>query len=669
MSRIYADNIDPRNSGDLTVAGIATYNSTGADITGIVTATSFYGDVRPNSLEVSGVTTVSAGSTSAPSITPTGDSNTGIFFPSADTIGFAEGGNEVARFDSSGRFGLGTQSPGKKLEITPGSNQDGISIKTGLANYGALDFDSNRSGAGQALGDIRFLWNGTAVARIVSETGSDTTNKDDGHLLFWTASAGSAIERARIDSSGRLLVGTSSVVIDSSNRLIQLSSSDGSFYVAHNSTNNSAADAYLGGIHFSGVGNGSAATSATIEALTDAQWGTGDHPSRLVFSTTADGESSPTERMRIDSQGRMGLGNINPGDYSPVADDLVVGNLSGAHGITIAAENNNTGYLRFADGTANSGQQANGFVQYSHADLSLRFGVDAQERVRIDSSGRLLVGTTTSSTTRTNAIQIAGTGYGAGQLIYRTENTANPPQLYLGKTRATTINSKTIVQNGDYLGVIGFIGADGSNDQEAASITCNVDGTPGASNMPGRISFNTTPAGSNTPIERMRIHNDGILTCQGVYDTTTASAANVNVASSGNLARSTSSAKYKTDVETIEDSYSDALLECRPVWYRSTCEGDNPEHGWWGFIAEEVAEIDPRLVHWKTAEITYDENGSAVETPCDPEPEGVAYDRFVPHLLNLIKRQKEQIETLETQNTTQATAIADLTARIEALEA
>ena len=89
------------------------------------------------------------------------------------------------------------------------------------------------------------------------------------------------------------------------------------------------------------------------------------------------------------------------------------------------------------------------------------------------------------------------------------------------------------------------------------------------------------------------------------------------------------------------------MLSCRPVWYRSTCKSDCPEHSWWGFIAEEVAEIDPRLVHWRTTEVTYDEEGSAIETPCDPEPEGVAYDRFVPHLLNLIKRQQQAIETLE----------------------
>ena len=165
-------------------------------------------------------------------------------------------------------------------------------------------------------------------------------------------------------------------------------------------------------------------------------------------------------------------------------------------------------------------------------------------------------------------------------------------------------------------------------------------------------NFSNAPtifATNNT--ERMKIEGNGDTINAGIYNFTTANAANVYVFSSGELRRSTSSGKYKTNVETLEDSYSDALLSCRPVWYRSTCDKDNPNWGWWGFIAEEVAEIDPRLVHWKTAKVTYDENGSAVSTPCDPEPEGVQYDRFVPHLLNLIKRQKEQIETLETRLT------------------
>jgi len=94
---------------------VGTIGATSLNASGVVTATSFSGsganltgiaattDVRTNSLVVSGITTVAAGSAAAPSITPTGDSNTGIFFPSADTIAFGEGGTEALRIDSSGR--------------------------------------------------------------------------------------------------------------------------------------------------------------------------------------------------------------------------------------------------------------------------------------------------------------------------------------------------------------------------------------------------------------------------------------------------------------------------------------------------------------------------------------------------------------------------------------
>jgi len=49
------------------------------------------------------------------------DTNTGMFFPAADTIAFAEGGAEIARFDSSGNLGLGTSSPSGKLNVISGS--------------------------------------------------------------------------------------------------------------------------------------------------------------------------------------------------------------------------------------------------------------------------------------------------------------------------------------------------------------------------------------------------------------------------------------------------------------------------------------------------------------------------------------------------------------------
>jgi hypothetical protein len=124
----------------------------------------------------------------------------------------------------------------------------------------------------------------------------------------------------------------------------------------------------------------------------------------------------------------------------------------------------------------------------------------------------------------------------------------------------------------------------------------------------------------------------------------------MNIDVSGLVRRSTSSIKYKTQVEDAEYGYSEALLNCRPVWYRSTCPSDDPRLGWWGFIAEEVALIDPRLVFWKTTEKIKQEDGEYVDILLEePEAEGVQYDRFVPHLLSLIKDQNKRIKVLETK--------------------
>jgi hypothetical protein len=103
-----------------------TFSSSGSTITGgTINSTAIGGTTAAagkfTTLEATGVATVSAGSVSAPAITTTGDTNTGIFFPAADTIAFAEGGAEAMRIDSSGNVGIGTDSPEGKLHVLSGS--------------------------------------------------------------------------------------------------------------------------------------------------------------------------------------------------------------------------------------------------------------------------------------------------------------------------------------------------------------------------------------------------------------------------------------------------------------------------------------------------------------------------------------------------------------------
>jgi len=121
-------------------------------------------------LTTTGVTTFAAGSAAAPAITTTGDTNTGIFFPAADTIAFAEGGVEAMRIDSSGNVGIGTSSPGATLDVAGNARSNAW---IGRANGSAPTADA-------------------AIYRAADNT-----------LAFSTGNT----ERARIDSSGTLLVG------------------------------------------------------------------------------------------------------------------------------------------------------------------------------------------------------------------------------------------------------------------------------------------------------------------------------------------------------------------------------------------------------------------------------------------------------------------------------
>ena len=414
------------------------------------------------------------GSAASPSLAFADDQNTGVLSPGNNSLAFATSGTQRLVIDSSGQVGIGTSSPAEELHVA-----GKVLVEDSFPSIFVKS-------SGTTLGGVRA--DGTNKLELKTVTTAP--------LSFQINSS----EKARIDSSGRLLIGTTS-------------STSQAKLVIEGQISNSAAGAILniqrgeavssitsgegiGNINF--TDNGSK-PFASINVQADGTAGTNDYPGRILFQTTADGGSSPTERMRIDSSGNV---NIGSSTYSGINERLCV---TGQGIVTQSAATTN----RALFGTFGGSDLIVG--TFDSNDVLFRTG--NTERMRIDSSGRLLVGTTSGRNVGGGAnalVQVETTSQNGISFVCHRGTSTSGSILVLGKSRGTAAGSSTIVANGDELGAIRFAGADGTDvESRAASIAAFVDGAPGSNDMPGRLVFSTTADGASSPTERMRIASSG----------------------------------------------------------------------------------------------------------------------------------------------------------------
>ena len=146
---------------------------------------------------------------------------------------------------------------------------------------------------------------------------------------------------------------------------------------------------------------------------------------------------------------------------------------------------------------------------------------NSNERMRIDSSGRLLLGHSSSIAAASGSVafslQVVGTNFGTTTLNgQRYEDGTSGASILLNHSRGS-VGNHTILHSNDELGKIRFYGSDGNDfENYGAEITALVDGSPGDNVMPGRLVFKTTTTGSPTPSERMRIDSQGRVKIHGV---------------------------------------------------------------------------------------------------------------------------------------------------------
>lgn len=171
-----------------------------------------------------------------------------------------------------------------------------------------------------------------------------------------------------------------------------------------------------------------------------------------------------------------------------------------------------TGVLPIANGgTNNSTAYTAGSVVFSNGTSLTQ---DNANLFWDDANDRLTVGSTVNSFTingssKGSALTVSGQGGGNAYEVGFHKNSATlNPSLFFLRSRGSTA-SPSIVQNGDLLAEMDFIGYDGTDYEYGAKIDIKVDGTPGNNDMPSSMNFYTVADGTNTPTQRIQINNAG----------------------------------------------------------------------------------------------------------------------------------------------------------------
>jgi hypothetical protein len=552
---------------------------------------------------------------------PTSVTN-GISVPSANNVAISTNGTGRLFVDASGRVGIGSASPGKNLDIE--ASDPRLRLSSNTSNNATIELLSNAK-----------------TSFIYSQNDGDLNLQANNELIFLS---NGGTERLRITSDGKLGLGTSAPTsrldvawggYQSNGFALTLGANLGDSTARTNSVDKFGAistphytntEEQLGVIYgYSAASLNEVAIGGGITAQNAA--------TRITFFTGATTTTATgTERVRIDSSGKVGIGTTSPSQPLHVASTGTVARFDSSSSDVLLRLSNSSNGL--------------GYIGYQSSNLT--FYVNDTERFRCDSSGRLLVGT--SSTSADLMVIVQGTAGGAKE--------GGP--LMLARANAPALDGYPI-------GMLQFAA---NNHVTSAQIFAARDGgtwTAGSS-QPSRLVFSTTADGASSPTERMRIGNNGRLDLfateptYGFYlghsaaaGTTkyliaaghSASAINTGtisfaVLTNGNVQNTNNSYGAISDIklkENIVDA-SSQWDDLKALQVRNYNFKEGQTHTQIGLIAQEVELVSPGLV---SESPDRDEDGNDLGTVTKSVNYSVLYMKAV----KALQEAMERIETLE----------------------
>ncbi|TAG53786.1 MAG: hypothetical protein EAZ27_10170, partial [Cytophagales bacterium] len=508
-------NIDVINGGALTI--VASFGSGGQAI--------FTGNPASNNPSVSfGRVTATSGVESA-SMTFRGNgiSNMGFsFVPNAtaanNRLTLAQGldanpgnmGNNLVSFMGDGRVGLGITNPSQRLQV-----QNGNILLSNTGTAGELRFAEPSAGginysairAGLQTADITYTLplSTPAAGQVLSSdatgnlswiAGSNLSGSGtNGAVNFWTGTNTQSADAANFfwdNTNKRLGIGTNAPA----NKL----------EVNGNITTSPAtANQYVksGGFMSNQIGQVSdfGANDVGMYGIVGGHLRIVSGGANSIFVQNGGnigiGTSTPNSKLDI-AGGALLISNgfANNTARPTVGTSRIAGEVS-AYGTLLAGDD---GFMRLSAGGGTTAAEKtyidiSGFSQLSDMNKNIVFGVNGVERMRIINGGNVGIGTN-------NPLSLLHV-FNGGINIESTTNDAFGRSTTFIKSR-----NNTIVTNGDELGLIQFLGHDGTAGRRAAYMIAHADGTPSGGVTPGRISFFTSQIGGADQL-RMIIKNDG----------------------------------------------------------------------------------------------------------------------------------------------------------------